>query len=72
MIGVLDDVEAFPSAEIPSFLCGWIVVDDDAAAKRTKWVRVKVEGSVEVLPVRQGRLEGGLVQKVKGEFGLGK
>ena len=72
MIGNVDDVEAVPSAEIPSFACGWLVVDDDATSKRTKWVGVEVEGAVEVLPSRQGSIEGVLAQKVKCEFSLGE
>ena len=47
-------------------------MDDDAASKRTKWVGVEVEGAVEVLPSRQGSIEGVLAQKVKCEFSLGE
>ena len=52
MLGSVADVEAVPAAEVPSVSCGQLVVDNDAAAKRTKWVSVKVEGGVKVFPGR--------------------
>ena len=36
MIDSVADVEAVLAAEIPSFVCGRLVVDDDAAANSTK------------------------------------
>ena len=51
------NLEAVPATKILIFACGRLVVDDDAAANRAKWVGVKVEGAVEVIPGRQGRLE---------------
>ena len=65
MVGSVADVEAVPSAEVPSFACERHIVDYDASAKSTKWVDNKVEGSVEVLPGRQVGIEGGLANKVK-------
>ena len=49
MIESVADIEAVLAAEIPSFVCGWLVVDNDVAAKSTKWVGVEIEGSVEVI-----------------------
>ena len=72
MIGSVAGIEDVLDAEIPILICGKLVADDDAAANRTKWVGVKVEEVVEVILCRQGGIEGELVQKFKGEFGLGE
>ena len=45
-------------------------MDENAAAYGTKGGGVEVEGAVEGFPSREEWSDGGLVEKVEGEFGL--
>ena len=66
------DAEARASVKGPRESCGGFAVDDNGASHGAKRCCIIVERAVEVFPSGNGRGEGGLVEKVKGEFCLGE
>ena len=66
------DAEARASVKGPRESCGGFVVDDHGASHGAKRGCVVVERTMEVFPSGNGRGEGGLAEKVKGEFCLGE
>ena len=65
-------VETRVSTEGPRELHGGFVVDDGGVSYGAQRGGIKVERAVEVFPSRNGGGEGGLVEKVEGEFCLGE
>ena len=49
---------------------GWLVVNEYAASDGAEGGGVEVEGAIEVLPSGEEGSDGGLAEKVEGEFGL--
>ena len=66
------NAEARAATEGPREAHGGFVVYDNRASHGAWWGDIVVERAVEVFPSGNGRGEGGLAEKVKGEFCLGE
>ena len=49
---------------------GWLGMYEDVAAYGAEGSGVEVEGAIEGFPSREEESDGGLAEKVEGEFGL--
>ena len=63
-------MEAVTCAEGPGGAGGWLVMYEDAVAYGAEGGGVEVEGAVEGFPSGEEGSDGGLAEKVEGEFGL--
>ena len=66
----MSDVETVAGAEGPGGAGGWLVMYEDAAAYGAEGGGVKVEGAIEGFPSGYEGSDGGLAEKVEGEFGF--
>ena len=64
------NIEAVAGAEVPGGAGGWLVVDEYAASDGAEGGGVEVEGVIEGFPSGEEGSNGGLAEKVEGEFGL--
>ena len=56
--------------EGPEGAVGWLVMNENAASYGAEGGGVKVEGDMEVFPSENEGSDGGLAEKVEGEFDL--
>ena len=56
------DVEAVAVPKVPRLTSVGIAMDEDFVSKGSKWCGVVATGAVELLPVRDGRIQCGLVE----------
>jgi hypothetical protein len=59
------NMESVRAAEVQSAAGGWLVVDDDGAAKWQERSGIVVEGAIEVCPGWHAWRDGGLVEEVE-------
>ena len=59
------NLEFIRAAEVPGATSGWLIVDDDGAAKWEERGGIVVEGAIEVFPGRHAWRDGGLAEEVE-------
>ena len=64
------DVEAVAGAEVPGGAGRCLVMNEYATSDGSKEGGIAVEGAMEVFPSEKEGSDGGLAEKVEGEFGL--